>query len=112
MALFCVIKIFKSYSQAGSHHFYIENEVAHWKDSEGVNALKRAYIISTVPPQKPSVYAASQTHFCRYLTEYSENAHFRPHFLVHINLGIIIPVFRPFVKPNFGPAVYRWHKIN
>ena len=51
-----------------------------------------------VPPRKPSVYAAFQPRFCRYLTEYSENTHFQPHFLARMDPGISIPVFRSFVK--------------
>ena len=39
-----------------------------WKKSscsDSVNALLRAFSISTVPLRNPSVYAASQPHFCK-----------------------------------------------
>ena len=58
---------------SGSHHFY-EN-LPKYKDGkviECVNALCRAHIISTLPLQNLSIYAAFRACFCTYFSELSD----------------------------------------
>ena len=84
----------------GHTHFYDELKAIEKVIATSVNALQRATLISTVPPQEPLFYKASRTPFCRLFTEYSEKGVFSGIYLYVHSLFIFKPVSKPSLEAS------------
>ena len=72
--------------KTGNSHFHPRKSF----DGEkfGVNALRRATLISTLSPQNPLFFNGFRSRFCRYFSEYSEKGLFHAIFDPVYNLDI------------------------